>query len=76
MEVVTPDRPGLLARIGQILLSYDLMLLNARITTLGERVEDVFFISQGDGSPISNAELCQSLADEICRQLDEQSQED
>lgn len=72
MEVVTPDRPGLLARIGQILLHHKLTLLNARIATLGERVEDVFFISDADGQPISEASLCQSLQHEICTQLDEQ----
>ncbi|MFV1873196.1 MAG: [protein-PII] uridylyltransferase [Oleiphilus sp.] len=72
MEVVTPDRPGLLARIGQILLSHKLTLINARIATLGERVEDVFFISDADGEPISEAELCESLQHEICTQLDEQ----
>jgi [protein-PII] uridylyltransferase len=72
IEVVTPDRPGLLARIGQILLDHNLSLINARIATLGERVEDVFFISDINGQPISEAELCKALQNEICAQLDEQ----
>ena len=72
MEVVTPDRPGLLARIGQILLKHQLTLINARIATLGERVEDVFFISDAKGDPISEASLCETLQHEICTQLDEQ----
>ena len=72
MEVVTPDRPGLLARIGQILLNHKLTLINARIATLGERVEDVFFISDAKGEPISEASLCETLQHEICTQLDEQ----
>jgi [protein-PII] uridylyltransferase len=72
MEVVTPDRPGLLARIGQILLMHKLTLINARIATLGERVEDVFFITDAKGQPISEASLCESLQHEICTQLDEQ----
>ncbi|MFT7185187.1 MAG: [protein-PII] uridylyltransferase [Pseudohongiellaceae bacterium] len=72
MEVVTPDRPGLLARIGQILLSNNLSLINARIATLGERVEDVFFISDMNGQPISEAELCEALQKDICAQLDDQ----
>ncbi|TNC82906.1 MAG: [protein-PII] uridylyltransferase [Oleiphilus sp.] len=74
MEVVTPDRPGLLARIGQILLSHDLLLLNARITTLGERVEDVFFLTQEDGQPLCDGELCRNIADDICRELDDHPQ--
>ncbi len=71
VEVVTPDRPGLLARIGQILLNHNLSLINARIATLGERVEDVFFITQADGSPVSNATVCQNLKNDICKELDE-----
>ena len=71
MEVVTPDRPGLLARIGSILLSYDLILSNAQISTLGERVEDVFFLNQKNGDPISDPAMCKALSAEICQQLDD-----
>lgn len=74
VEVVTPDRPGLLARIGQILYAHDLSLVNARIATLGERVEDVFFITQDNGSPLSDVEQCAKLQADICEQLDELSE--
>ncbi|WP_082880342.1 MULTISPECIES: [protein-PII] uridylyltransferase [unclassified Oleiphilus] len=72
MEVVTPDRPGLLARIGQALLKHNLSLINARIATLGERVEDVFFITDTDGQPLSDAMICEALQHDICTLLDEQ----
>ena len=72
MEVVTPDRPGLLARIGQVLLKHNLSLINARIATLGERVEDVFFITDTEGQPLSDAEICANLQHDICTLLDEQ----
>lgn len=73
IEVVTPDRPGLLARIGQILYTHDLSLVNARIATLGERVEDVFFITQDNGFPLSDVNQCAKLQADICAQLDELS---
>jgi len=71
IEVVTPDRPGLLARIGHILYKHDLSLVSAKIATLGERVEDVFFITRDDGFPLSDVEQCAQLQTDICEQLDE-----
>lgn len=74
MEVITPDRPGLLARVGSILLANNISLVNAQIATLGERVEDVFFITENDGQPISDPVICETLQSEICEQLDEHVQ--
>ena len=72
MEVVTPDRPGLLARVGQVLLSHNLSLSSAKIATLGERVEDVFYLTDNTGTPVSDPEVCTALQTQICEMLDEQ----
>ena len=72
LEVISPDRPGLLAYIGRVFLEFDIRLQNAKITTLGERVEDIFFITDKNGLPLSDPDLCEQLQDEICRQLDQQ----
>jgi len=74
MEVITPDRPGLLARVGSILVANNVSLVNAKIATLGERVEDVFFITEKNGQPISDPVICETLQSEICEQLDEHVQ--
>lgn len=74
VEVVTPDRPGLLARIGRIFLEHDLELQKAKIATLGERVEDVFFITTKHLKPLADSELHKVLQTEICTQLDESAQ--
>jgi [protein-PII] uridylyltransferase len=55
MEVIAGDRPGLLFRIGAILESQDLTLKNAKITTIGERAEDVFYISTENNLPLDAA---------------------
>ena len=65
LEITAPDRPGLLARIGKIFLDFDLSLQNAKIATLGERVEDVFFITDNHGQPLADPALCQKLQDAI-----------
>lgn len=70
LEIITLDRPGLLARIGRIFMQQGVNLHSARIATLGERAEDVFFISDCHGQPISNPQFCTELAAELRAQLD------
>ncbi|MDX1633429.1 MAG: [protein-PII] uridylyltransferase [Marinobacter sp.] len=71
MEVITPDRPGLLARVGQVLLEHRVRLTTAKIATLGERVEDVFFITDEQGEPLRDPKVCQALQDDLCKMLDD-----
>ena len=73
LEVSSPDRPGLLARIGKIFVDFNIELQAAKIQTLGERVEDVFFITDADQQPITDPQLCAELQKAICRELDEQA---
>lgn len=70
IELITLDRPGLLARVGRLFMDFGLQLQNARIATLGERVEDVFFVSGADGRPLSDPELCDRLQQTLCSELD------
>ncbi len=73
LEVISPDRPGLLACIGRIFMQSDIQLQNAKIATLGERVEDVFFITDSQGEPLSDPALCAALQKEIREQLDKRA---
>lgn len=76
LEVITPDRPGLLAHLGRIFMRFGLRLLGAKISTFGERVEDVFYLVDNDYQPLSNAAFCERLSDTICRELDARNKED
>jgi [protein-PII] uridylyltransferase len=71
LEVISPDRPGLLACIGNIFMEQNIQLLNAKIATLGERVEDIFFIVDSDGKPIGDGPCAQKLQTEIRNRLDQ-----
>jgi [protein-PII] uridylyltransferase len=44
--------------------------VTAKITTLGERVEDIFFITTESGNRLSDPDICQQLQETICTQLD------
>ena len=55
MELVTGDRPGLLSELGKCFMTEDIYLHNAKITTAGERAEDVFYISNREGKPLDES---------------------
>ena len=69
LELSAPDRPGLLARVGRIFLEFDLSIQNAKIATLGERVEDVFFVTDAHNQPLSDPQLCIRLQETIVARL-------
>lgn len=73
LEVTTPDRPGLLARLARIFVDFELELQAAKIQTLGERVEDVFFLTDESQQAISDDDLCHAIQLAIRTELDEQA---
>ncbi|NOQ81312.1 MAG: [protein-PII] uridylyltransferase [Methylophaga sp.] len=56
LELNTHDRPGLLSAISQVFLQCDIQLINAKLATLGDQVEDIFFISNNVAQPLNNNE--------------------
>lgn len=71
MELVSPDRPGLLARVASVLDEFDLELVLAKIATLGERVEDTFYIVDAQRNAIRDPEQLNSLKNRLEHILDE-----
>jgi [protein-PII] uridylyltransferase len=59
LDMVTNDRPGLLATVAQQFLQHDVVLHNAKINTLGNRVEDTFLISAKNGLKLSAVQIQQ-----------------
>ncbi|MDC0173021.1 [protein-PII] uridylyltransferase [Gammaproteobacteria bacterium] len=76
LEVITPDRPGLLAHIASIFLRYEINVYNAKIATLGERVEDVFYLTDSNHQPLTDTEFNTRLQQIICNELDARNLED
>jgi [protein-PII] uridylyltransferase len=57
VEISTLDQPGLLARIGALFMLQGLDIHSARIATLGERAEDIFFVTKKNGILLSREEV-------------------
>ncbi len=68
-ELFTLDRDGLLAQIGDIFNQLELNLLNAKITTIGERVEDFFVVNTKTNQALTDTEK-KTLKERILRELE------
>ena len=74
LEVIAADRPGLLAQIGAAFARLGLRLQNAKIATIGERAEDVFFITDGENRPLDETAR-EALRELLAENLDHEGRE-
>jgi [protein-PII] uridylyltransferase len=68
MELYTHDRPGLVSAVAQVFLQCNTQLINAKLTSLGDQVEDVFFITTIENLPL-NATECTALEQALITNL-------
>lgn len=72
LNIVAADRPGLLAKIGAILSAHKIQIINAKILTEGERVNDTFFITDENALPLTDHKQCKILKQALITGIDEQ----
>lgn len=72
VEIATLDHPGLLAKVGALFMLRGLDIHSAKIATLGERAEDIFYVTKKDGQPMTQTEA-QHFAAQLKSALDEAS---
>jgi [protein-PII] uridylyltransferase len=71
LNITASDRPGFLATIALVLVEVGLEIMSARITTLGERVEDVFVVVSKKGESLHNGQRCYEIEQTIRQRLDQ-----
>lgn len=69
VELEALDAPGLLANISEQFITLNFRLYQAKISTIGERAEDLFIISNEQDQPLTQAEQVQ-LKKQLCEALD------
>ena len=70
LELTAGDRPGLLCEVGKVLMAEQVELHAAKIMTVGERAEDVFYLTDLDNRPLTSA-AAERLKEHLVQALDE-----
>ncbi len=71
MTITASNRPALLSHIGQALIECDISLDNAKISTFGEKVEDVFVIRDKNKQMITDIKQQENIRRAIIHRVDE-----
>ena len=69
IEIIALDRPGLLSNIGQVFQQAQINIHSAKITTFGEKANDVFTISTVDNNALTMQEQ-EALALRLTQDID------
>jgi len=68
MELDARDRPGLLSIVGEAFNEFGVNIETAKILTIGERAEDVFFVVDDSGRPLDQ-DTCERLGEYLAERL-------
>jgi [protein-PII] uridylyltransferase len=69
VEVRAHDAPGLLWRVGRALGECGLDVRAARVETLGAEVVDVFYVTDGDGEPLTDRDRRRAIVHSVLAAL-------
>ena len=69
LEIIAGDRPGLLSEVGRVFEAERIDVVTAKIMTIGERAEDVFYVTDDQGRPLGD-EKRRRLQEQLAQTLD------
>lgn len=74
VELIAGDRPGLLSEIGKVFLAARIDVAAAKIMTVGERAEDVFYVTDASGGRLGE-DARRRLQEQLVAALDRRGDE-
>ena len=63
LELITTDQPGLLSKIGGLFRQHHFNVINAKVTTIGSRAEDMFYLTSLEQTAIPKDQQKKFTAD-------------
>ncbi len=70
MEISALDMPGLLSVIANVIAEMDINITHAKISTLGEKINDIFYLTAVAGGAITDQATLDSLEKNLVAALD------
>lgn len=70
MEISALDMPGLLSVIANVIAEMDIDITHAKISTLGEKIDDIFYLTTPEGNAITDQTTLDSLEKNLVSSLE------
>ncbi|MFT5226353.1 MAG: [protein-PII] uridylyltransferase [Polaribacter sp.] len=70
MEITSMDMPGMLSTISNVIALNSINISHAKISTLGEKIDDIFYLSTADGNNIINQSALNKLESQIIKAIE------
>jgi [protein-PII] uridylyltransferase len=70
MEISAMDMPGLLSVIANVIAEKNISITHAKISTLGEKINDIFYLTTPSGDAITDQAMLDSLAGDVVQALE------
>ena len=71
MQISAMDMPGLLSVIANVIATMDINITHAKISTLGEKIDDIFYLTTPDGKNITDESILDTLRERMTEALAE-----
>jgi [protein-PII] uridylyltransferase len=70
MELSAMDMPGLLSVIANVIAEKNISITHAKISTLGEKINDIFYLTTPSGDAITDQAMLDTLAGDLVQALE------